>query len=311
MHLYARAVGLSEISSRSAIETLLTTIKDDAIRNNSVICYSEGESQDSFYEAQIDYCMLKRQNGTEFEDMGGLVIRGFYNPEDKIFEQTFYFPYIKGNVPRYNREMAVERQTDKEAYLAHCDEPRREVPPIFFVKNIVEYLNKTNGRRILTDRFVYLSALSTSGKIILPIRQTKAQIDRCKAATNKRNKLVDMAMKGNPDAIDNLTIGDYDMLSDICQRIRKEDIYTIVNSSFIPSGLECDHYTVVGNIMEVTSLTNEITGEEIYYMLLECNDNMINLGINRKDLYGIPQVGFRFSGRIWLQGDIELNAPLD
>ena len=85
----------------------------------------------------------------------------------------------------------------------------------------------------------------------------------------------------------------------------KEDIYSIVNSSFIPSGLECDCYSVVGNILEIGAYRNEVTGEEVYNMLLECNDNIISVGINKKDLHGMPQAGCRFIGKIWLQGYID------
>lgn len=307
MHLYASAVGLSELNTRSTINTLLKNITEDAIQNNNVLYDIASSPQDSFYEAQIYHSMLKRQTAPDFEDMGGIVIMGYYNPDEKIFERTSYFPYIKGTSPRYTAEAVVERKSDQEAYLVHCDEPRREVTPIFFLKNIIEYISNNKNQRIVKDKFVYLSALSTSGKIILPIRQSKAQIDKCKAATKKRNRLVDMAMQGNIEAIDNLTIGDYDVISDICQRIRKEDIYSIVNTSFIPSGLECDKYTVVGNIIDLECLTNEVTGEEIYYMQLECNDTIMNLGINRKDLYGMPQKGYRFVGKIWLQGNMNFS----
>lgn len=304
MHLYEGAVGLSEISSRSATEILIKKIIDDAVQNGDVMYYSGVESPDGFYEAQINYCMIKKQNNTEFEDIGGLVIRGLYSPCEKLFRMSFYFPYVKGCVPRYNMEVVIERQSDKEAYLVHSVEPRRDIAPIFFLKNIVEYLSQKGNDTIITDAFTYLSALSVKGKIILPIRQTKAQIDKCRAAANRRNELLDMAMKGDIKAIDDLTIRDYDTISDICQRVRKEDVYSIVDTSFIPSGLECDNFFVVGNIEEVYELTNEITGENIYYMLLECNDYMINLGINSKDLYGMPQAGCRFVGKIWIQGSI-------
>lgn len=50
-------------------------------------------------------------------------------------------------------------------------------------------------------------------------------------------------------------------------------------------------------------LKNEMTDEEIYYMSLECNNVEFNLAINKEDLLGEPQTGFRFVGRIWLQGN--------
>lgn len=307
MHLYARAVGLSKITSRSAMDTLLTEIIENAVKNNSICYYPETKSDDSFYEAQIFYPMLKTDDieNNNPEGIGGISIRGYYNPDTNIFRQTFFFPYIMGNNEHFTKEATIERQSDKEAYMVHCNDPGREIVPIYFLRNIIEYLKNEKGEGTLINKYNYISALSTSGKIIFPIKQTKSQIFKDKLKTKKRNRLVDLAMQGNIDAIGDLTMGDYDIISDIFNRVRKEDIYSIVNSSFIPIGLECDKYSIVGNIIDLMKFTNEITGEEVYYMQLECNDNIISLGINSVDLYGIPQIGLRFVGKIWLQGSID------
>lgn len=39
-------------------------------------------------------------------------------------------------------------------------------------------------------------------------------------------------------------------------------------------------------------------------MTLECNDMDLDICINEKDLLGEPDVGRRFKGVIWLQGNI-------
>ncbi len=304
MHLYSRAVGLGEITTRPSMDALLKGVIERSIQNNEVLYNPSGTNQDGFFEAQINYSMLNEIRGTMTIDIGGISIRGMYNPDNSEFIEMYYFPYVVGDNPRFNTEIIVERQADKEAYLVHCNEPKREVTPIFFMKNIVEYINKGHKQGCYNEHFVYLSALSNSGKIIMPVRKTKDQIEKCKAATNKRNQLVDKALQGDQDAIDDLTIGDYDMLSDICQRVKKEDVFSIVDSSFIPSGLECDCYSVIGNIQEVNLYQNKVTGEEVYYMTLECNDIIFGMGINRKDLYGMPQTGCRFVGKIWLQGEV-------
>ena len=310
MHLYARAIGLSGMGGKTNMDFLLDTMIEGAKMNNLISYNQDKEVTDGFYEAQINQGMVFRKPPNVYRDMLGITLRGIYNPETKEFHPSFYYPYIRGEAPRFNTEIFIERQSDKEAYMVHCNEPRREVSPIFFLSNIIDYLKTEKGKKHLPDKFVYLSGLSTEGKIILPIKQTDEQIDKCKAATNKRNQLVDMALQGNTDAIDSLTMDDYDMLTNLCQRIRNEDIYSIVNSSFIPSGLECDNYSVIGNIIEVESMKNEVTFEDVYYMLLECNDNMINVAINRKDLYGIPQKGYRFVGKIWLQGTIDFKEKV-
>lgn len=304
MHLYARAVGLSEITTRSAMDTLLTEIIEKAIQNNDICYDSASDDDDSFYEAQINYSMLKNKS-TDGEDVGGITIRGYYNPDTKVFKQTFFFPYIIGRHKHCTKEVTVERQSDKEAYMVHCNESGKEIVPIYFLSNIVDYLIKEKGNTVLSDKRNYISALSITGKIILPIKQTKSQILKDRLKAKKRNRLVDLAMKGNIDAIGDLTMGDYDIISDIFDRVRREDLYSIVNSTFIPIGLECDKYSIIGNITDLIKLNNEITGEEVYYMIVECNDNIISLGINSKDLYGVPQIGMRFVGKVWLQGSID------
>ncbi len=305
MHLYSRAVGLETESAGLATVNLHKEIIDRAIKDEKVIYNNNGPEPDGgFYEAQVNCGMMKSFMGSLVIDRGGLTIRGLYNPKTKEFTEQFYYPYITGRTPRYNAEVLIERQADKEAYMVHCNEPKREVTPIFFMKNIVEYLKESAGTYKFNDIYVYMSALAREGKIILPVKKTDDQIEKCKAAAKERESLVDKALQGDQDAIDNLTIGDYDTLNSICKRAQNEDIFSIVDTSFIPSGLECDCYSVIGNILSVELLTNDVTGEEIYYMSLECNDLCFDLGINRRDLYGIPEEGRRFVGKIWLQGDI-------
>ena len=106
--------------------------------------------------------------------------------------------------------------------------------------------------------------------------------------------------------MDNLTIDEIDTYTDIYKRMRKEDVLTIVDTSFMPSGFECDSYSVIGNIIETKLCSNNLTGEEVYILTLECNDIMLDLCINKEDVIGIPEYGRRFKGNIWLQGQVEL-----
>lgn len=297
MHLYSRAVGLKGISHRTAMDQLIKKLIEQAVANDKVQFWADAESQDGYYEAQINAAILQ-------EELGGIAIRGLYHPILKKFRMIFYYPYLKGRQPRRSSEVMIERQSDKEAYMAHCNESSREVAPIFFLTNIVEYLINSGARRSFPEKDVLMSAMAVEGKIIFPIKKTKEQIAKCEAAARKRSSLVDKAMQGDQDAIDSLTIGDYDTLASICRRINREDVYSIVDSSFIPSGMECDSYSVIGNIKDVKRIRNIITDEEIYYMTLECNDIEFDLGIHREDLIGMPLRGYRFAGKIWLQGSL-------
>jgi hypothetical protein len=72
----------------------------------------------------------------------------------------------------------------------------------------------------------------------------------------------------------------------------------------MPYGVECDQYSILGEINEVYIDNNRITGEEIVFLTVECNELIFEIAINRADLYGEPAVGRRFKGVVWLQGRI-------
>ena len=52
---------------------------------------------------------------------------------------------------------------------------------------------------------------------------------------------------------------DIDAYTMIARRIQHEDVYTIVDSYFMPYGLECDLYNVMGEITECRPVKNRQT----------------------------------------------------
>ena len=117
-------------------------------------------------------------------------------------------------------------------------------------------------------------------------------------------KLVNAAKSGDPVAIESLTLDDMDTYTAISKRIQNEDVFSLVDTYFMPYGVECDQYSVLGEIMELNTVRNKITDEEIYMMTINCNDLTFDLCINKMDLFGEPCVGRRFKGVIWMQGYI-------
>ena len=149
-----------------------------------------------------------------------------------------------------------------------------------------------------------LSGLSVSGTIVLPIQKDEEQIERVKQATVTRNNLMEAARMGDEDAIETLTLEDMDMYTTISKKIQTEDIFSLVDTYFMPYGVECDQYAILGEIVGMRKVTNKITGEEIYILSIFCNELTFDVAINIIDLFGEPLVGRRFKGIIWLQGNI-------
>lgn len=121
-------------------------------------------------------------------------------------------------------------------------------------------------------------------------------------AAKDRTNLIEAAKNGDEDAMETLTIEDIDMYSQISRRAMKEDLYSIVDSCFMPCGIECDQYSVIGEITHIEEKKNSFTGEMVYDLTLDCNDMLFHVGIGAEDLMGEPKVGRRFKGQIWMQG---------
>lgn len=119
-----------------------------------------------------------------------------------------------------------------------------------------------------------------------------------------RSELLNAARRGDEEAIESLTLDDMDTYTAISKKIQKEDVFSIVDTSFMPYGVECDQYSILAEILECHLMKNKVTQEEVYIMSLNCNDMIFDLCINKEDLYGEPAVGRRFKGVIWMQGHI-------
>ena len=130
------------------------------------------------------------------------------------------------------------------------------------------------------------------------------QKEKVKRDSQNRSNLIAAARKGDEDAIETLTLEEMDMYTTISRRIHKEDVFSLVDTYFMPYGVECDQYSVLGEIEHVHRTKNDVTGEEIYVLTIACNGLTFDVCINIIDLFGEPQVGRRFKGVIWLQGYI-------
>ncbi len=293
MHKYMRAIGFSELGDRRKEQQLVT----DIIVNASHRAYTSNGEETILAEFCEDFA----------QDMG-IAVCGEFDAEDK-FTYDYFYPYLRGTGVSSYEDVSVERHADKESYAGVCDDIKVGVSLIFYLQNIVPYV-KAQHMDLLPVRgtTLTLSGLSISGNIILPIDKDEGEKQRIQKASLSRNKLIAAARKGDEEAIESLTLEDMDLYTSISRKILTEDVFTLVDTYFMPYGVECDQYSVLGEILDISLRTNRITGEEIYVMRINCNDLEFDICINKKDLYGEPQIGRRFKGVIWMQGYI--NYPL-
>lgn len=289
MHKYLRAIGFSKFHKKKQIHSL---VKNSIIEANIRNYISIGE------DAMLTvYCR-------EFFPGIGIMTCGEID-EKNSFIYDYYVPYLKSDKISTYEDITIERSVSRESYLGACDDLRVGVSLIFYLENMIDYLKIKNEDKLpIGGTSLCLSGLSVEGMIMMPINKNEKQKEKIHKRNNNRYRLIEAARRGDEKAIETLTLEDMDTYSSIVRKIQKEDVFSIVDSYFMPYGMESDQYSILGEILEYSKLQNEYTGEYIYKMTINCNELVLEVCINETDLFGEPEIGRRFKGQIWLQGYI-------
>ncbi|MDE5908782.1 MAG: DUF3881 family protein [Lachnospiraceae bacterium] len=297
MHRYMRAIGFSKLTDRKELQKLVT----DVVVEGTERCYTSNGEETLLAEFCKDFAVSTR-NGMQASI--GVAVCGEFDNDDK-FTYDYYFPYLKGTGISSEEDVSVERHAAQESYAGVCDDVRIGVSLIFYLQNMIPYVKaKNSGILPIRGTTLTLSALSTSGTIMMPINKSEKDLIKNKRVSMNRTQLINAARKGDEEAIESLTLDDMDTYTTISKKIQKEDVFSLVDTYFMPYGVECDHYSILGEIVDSTLIKNHLTEEEIYFMTLSCNDLLFDLCINKEDVYGEPCAGRRFKGTIWMQGHI-------
>ena len=291
MHRYLRAVGFSGIENKKQVRDLL----NDVIINPNRKEFIETGRDSILVEYSKNYCPTC-----------GITLRGEYDDTNNL-TLDFYYPFVQGDEVSTTEEVSIERHADKESFAGMCEDYRMGATLIYYVQNGMSVMkNMENGELDRTKVPTYLSALSLGGTIMLPIKTDPQQTELLRKASADRTKRIIAAKNGDEEAIEQLTLEDIDTYSAVSKRILKDDVFSLVDSYFMPNGVECDHYSILAEIMDYRLETNSLSSENVYAFNLSCNGIALTLCINEKDLLGEPQIGRRFRGNIWLQGEIRV-----
>lgn len=292
MHKFMRTVGFSEYQKKSDMEQLLKKLAAEAVKSGQVT-----EKEGSMF------CELR----AEVAPGMGVALAGELDEQGQ-FCQEYYFPYVSSPGVSSKAECSIQRHAEKETYAGLLDEYRVGISLIFYMENSMSYRMRRENQESLQTESVSLTGLSVQGKILLPVQKTARQMENSRQASRKRSSLIEAAKNGDEEAIETLTIEDIDLYSMVSRRIAREDIYSIIDTCFMPCGVECDQYSIIGEIKGIEIMENRLTGEQIYRLALECNDMDLHVAINQKDLLGEPMPGRRFKGQVWMQGTVDFKG---
>lgn len=291
-HKFLKSIGFSEVNSRKEIKKIL-----------KLVLMSPTEKQ--YVTLQDDSIAVEYRKS--FSDEFGIAVCGEFS-DDADFDYEFYYPYFKGRYVSTTTDIDLERVMETESYEGVFDDSRVGISIIFRLINRLDYQKILMKDDIKTvKKSVILSGLAESGTILFPIKKDKRQVMKEKRDTIERNKLIADARAGDETALETLTLKDIDIYSSISRRIMTEDVFTLVDTYIMPYGLECDLYSVMGEILDVNLKENDLSGEVVCILTLSCNDLVFEVCINKADLIGEPMKGRRFKGTIWLTGEVNFN----
>lgn len=291
MNRYMRAIGFSNCRKRAELNKIYEAA---CSQPDAYHVFADGE-QDAVFEMSKAY-----------GDGIGLIWTGILDGKDALCEHCF--PYVESTEFMVKDSVNVEERVDGNVYTGALEDLRSGVYIIFFLQNGIDYRELTSQEdHFLSETvLVALSGLSLQGTILLPMAATEQEVQRKEREQKKRIKLLAAAKQGDEKAMESLAYQDMTMYTKVSKRIRTEDVFSIVESCFMPYGIECDLYSVVADILEAHEVTNGYTGEKIWKLKLCYNGIKMDICINDMDLMGEPKAGRRFKGNIWLQGNLKM-----
>ena len=295
MHQYLGAVGFSNIKKKKDLMELIKKVISEPSDKNFI----ETDRKSVICE-YVKY----------FTPTTGIVVRGEFD-EDNDLSLDFYYPVCKAYNVSTNEYVSMERYSAHEYFAGICDDPRIGVTIIFDIQNSIDVMKKMSVTDTDADADVKMSinfsGMSINGMVMLPIKKDKKEKLKTEKNASNRHKLLMAARNGDENAIESLTLDDIDTYAQLSKKIRNEDVYTLVESYFMPYGVECDLYSIMGEIEDYAIEMNPYSGEEIYILSINYNGMAMNISINKKDLLGEPMVGRRFKGTVLMQGRVNFD----
>ncbi len=289
MHKFLRAVGFSQYTEKKQVQKLI----------RDIIIHADERSYTT-----VGKKTLVAEFDRNFAEDIGIAVCGEFD-EDDTYSFDYYLPYLRSDLVSTAEDISIERHAAKESYAGICDDPKVGVSLIFYLQNMISYLKlQGEGKIPAKGTSLNLSALSCQGTIMMPIQKTEWQKKKIAKDAVQRNRLIQAARSGDEEAMESLTLEDMDTYTSISRKIQKADIFSLVDTYFMPYGVECDQYSVLGEITDMKLVTNGLTGEKVHILTLCCNDLNLKVAINSIDLLGEPAVGRRFKGSVWLQGQV-------
>lgn len=292
MHEFLRSIGFSGTLSKKQLDELVNWVLE-APGHLSVVsrAASSGEANLAVAEREV-------------AGRAGILVAGEMDEHGKLIPE-YYFPYLKSAMISSEAGLSVEKQAARDAYTGMCEDYRMGMALIFAVTNIADAARNAISepmRRNAPFKKVCFAALASDAVVILPLLQTEKVLKP--QSEDSKDRLYHEAEEGNVNAQMAIEKAEEERYHRALDRLRDTDIFTVVESFFMPHGMESERYYLMGKIVSSKQYTNQLTNEDFYDILIEVNGMPLSLAVSRKDLTGEPVNGARLKAHIWLMGEL-------
>lgn len=292
MHKYSKAIGFGGDISGSMMRKVEEEVRREFTSHERMIL-----------DEDTDYCEFRKILGDRLE----LAMYGVMDL-DENFEKEYSVPVFQGKGITTYADVIVEKKIDKEAYIGICEDARVDISLMFYLQNPMEYVRELQSGNLSKKKTsVTLAGLAYDGTVLFPVTKNEKDKKEQREQFRDRMMLVSAARKGDSEAIETLTLKDMDTYQKVSKRVVTEDIFSIIDTYFMPYGVECDLYSIMGEILDMDLVINEVTREKIMILTLDVNEMIFDVCIPKANILGEPAVGRRFRTNIWLQGKINFS----
>lgn len=292
MHKYSKAIGFGGDISGSMMRKVEEEVRREFTSHERMIL-----------DEDTDYCEFRKILGERLE----LAMYGVMDL-DENFEKEYSVPVFQGKGITTYADVIVEKKIDKEAYIGICEDARVDISLMFYLQNPMGYVRELQSGNLSKKKTsVTLAGLAYDGTVLFPVTKNEKDKKEQREQFRDRMMLVSAARKGDSEAIETLTLKDMDTYQKVSKRVVTEDIFSIIDTYFMPYGVECDLYSIMGEILDMDLVINEVTREKIMILTLDVNEMIFDVCIPKANILGEPAVGRRFRTNIWLQGKINFS----
>ena len=287
-HTFLRSIGFDSVKNRDQEKALVDWVLENPSRMSVVSL--DRESNLAMAEKDVNGHAGIAVVG-EIGESGGLV------PE-------YYFPYLSSTHISSTAPLSYEKTATRDGFSGMCEDNRLGLALIFDVKNVPDVIRDQQDLQLGNASFqrVMLSMLLREATVLLPIGAKKSVPANSRRSFEK--SLNEAEEQGDLEAVGRLAREEMLRFGRAIQRIRETDVLTVVESFFMPYGMESYSYYFLGDILSSALILNEITKERFYRMVISVNGVEFTAAVSENDLQGVPAAGLRLKAKGMLMGEL-------